>query len=313
MNYNTTRSGNSSTAPKQSFEERKRDMLKKEAKLEAALKTEGGLAKIAATLTNPVRRYLDYVGIVRNFFVVEPIPDGMEIYYDPDIDEFYGTIVGKNGTSVQLILQGERVFVPDWELIVRAKIPWAELHRRKFRILDRARQRLQQALQLSEDLRGFTLWATTTAASGLEVNVATALLPEDLSTAAYYIQRNRLNLYGLVVHPAAIKHARQWTRDHIDEALRIEVRQEGMLGSLWGTQVFVTNIIPVTAAPQTSAFILTTPQFHGWMPMRVDAAIVPADKPDDARIGFVAYELLGMHVHNANSVARVLFNPDVNV
>jgi len=38
--------------------------------------------------------------------------------------------------------------------------------------------------------------------------------------------------------------------------------------------------------------------------------VIPADEPDNLRLGFVGYELIGMFVHNALGVAKYTFQPN---
>ena len=47
----------------------------------------GGLNKIAANLANPVRRQLDYKGIIRKFLVVELMEAGVPLIFDRDLPE----------------------------------------------------------------------------------------------------------------------------------------------------------------------------------------------------------------------------------
>ena len=51
----------------------RQEMMRKEATLNLLLSHPKGLDKLAAVLTNPVRKYLDYVGIARKLVVVEAI------------------------------------------------------------------------------------------------------------------------------------------------------------------------------------------------------------------------------------------------
>ena len=49
----------------------KQELMRKEAAISLALRTHTGLAKLAAALANPVRKYLDYVPIYRRIAVTD--------------------------------------------------------------------------------------------------------------------------------------------------------------------------------------------------------------------------------------------------
>lgn len=51
------------------------------------LSTAQGRRQFAQAMANPLRRNLDYQGIARKVFFVEPMPDGASLTYDKDDDE----------------------------------------------------------------------------------------------------------------------------------------------------------------------------------------------------------------------------------
>jgi len=44
------------------------------------------------------------------------------------------------------------------------------------------------------------------------------------------------------------------------------------------------------------------------MPIRKDTDVIPADDPDNLRLGFVGYELIAMTIFNALGVMKGTFN-----
>lgn len=287
----------------------RQETMRKEATVSLALKSPFGLAKLASALVNPVRKYLDYVPIGRKTVVVEPIPDGFIPYFDADIEEFYGTKVGADGVSKMLICNAIRTVVDEFEVITKPKVPYKELRVRKYKVLDRVKERLKQGLGLREDNLWFSLFHTAGVATNTEQVITGKLTKDVLALAFKEVERHRLVVSSVILNPQAVSGIRRWQRTDIDEAARIEIRQRGYLGSLFGANFFVSNIINIDATNDTTfAYILAQPQFVGWMPIRADAEIIPADRPDDVLLGWVGYELLGMLVHNNRAVARIKFS-----
>lgn len=116
--------------------DRMQKLAAKERILTRYLSTVGGLNKIAANLANPVRRKLDYKGIMRKFFVVELMEAGIPLIFDRDLPQVPCIKVAQNGTVNSVEMFAERVEVQDFEIAGRPKIPYRELYVRRFRALD---------------------------------------------------------------------------------------------------------------------------------------------------------------------------------
>lgn len=290
-------------------EAKARQIMQKEAALSMALKSRTGLSRIAAALANPVRKHLDYVPIYRKITVTETIPDGAMMYYDNDIEEWSGVTIGKDGCGVYTVVRALRTIVPDFQIVSHPKIPYRELRVRKYKVFDRVKQRLKQSLAIKEDLYGLSLLHAAATVVNSEYTVAGPLTKDALALMMREVERWRLLGTSIITNPDGISCIRRWNWTAIDEVGRIEIRQTGYLGNLWGANFYVTNLIEPTAVAKPISYIYVTaaPQFVSWMPIRADAEIIPADQPDNLLLGFVGYELLGMIVHNARAVARGKF------
>lgn len=290
------------------------DYLIKEAKAAALLETKGGIEKCAVQLRHPVKRKLDYKGIARGILVHEPWPDGLEVYYDMDIDEFAAVAIGQDGTSTVILADVERIFPKRFSIVVKPKIHWSTLRIAKYRPLQRLKERVIIALQLSEDLRLFALSADAVTLTGNSYTATGEITKEVLSFAFRSVENSRLFVAAVVTNPPGISGIRRWERDQLDEAARIEIRDTGYIGRLWGAKFFVTDQLPIIPAEGGGTlsynYVYTKDQYLGWMPMSADSVIVPADRPDDQLVGFVGWEFLAMVIHNVNGVARVVFNPE---
>lgn len=278
------------------------------------LSTVGGLQKIAANLANPVRKQLDYKGIARKFFVVEMMEAGIPLIFDRDLPKPAAVKVGANGTVNMIDMVAERVEIEDFEIAARPKIPYRELYVRRFRALDRAKDRLIEAIELREDLIAFSLIETAAVASGGNTTVANAAQGFDrngLAQVFSQVEKNRLIVGSVLMSPFGTQGVRRWQWTTIDQTAMAEVRESGYLGNIWGADFFVTDqITPITGSAadnDSTAYALAQDKFLGWWPVRKDVDVIPADDPDNLRLGFVGYELIGMLVHNILGVGKLTF------
>jgi len=285
-------------------------LIRKEAAIARALESEAGLRKIAANMANPVRNKLDYKGIFRKFAVVEQMPDGVPLIYDRDLPEVPALKVGQLGTTRMVEMTGKRIELQPFEIVARPKIPYAELYNRRFRALDRAKDRLIEGMELREDLIGFSLLERATVvgaalANGPVVQATAGPMDRDLLAKMFtQVEKNRLVVAAVLMSPFGTQGIRRLTFQNLDQVGMQEVRETGYLGSMWGADFYVSDQVPAG-----TAYALTSPKFLAWIPIRKDVDVIPADDPDNLRLGFVGYELLGMTVHNAFGVAKGTFNP----
>lgn len=285
----------------------KRAMLKTEAYLDVAFNSREGIARVASALTSPVRKYLDHVPFGRRVVVSEPIPTGQIAYFDADIEEFYATKVAEDGTTNMLICSAVRTIVQPFEMMVKPKVPFKEVKLRKYKVVERVKERLKQSLGLREDLLWLSLFSDASTAVNNQVVLTDSLSKDSLAMAFQEVEKWRLVTASVIISPAGVSAIRRWQRDYIDEVARIEIRRTGFLGNLWGANFYVTNLLSSTSGTTSYAYVLSSPQFLAWNPIWANAEVVPADRPDDGLLGFNGYQLMGMIVHNSKAVARVQF------
>lgn len=280
--------------------------LEKESRKELAIKeslhTVAGMSKIAASLSNPVRKKLDYQGISRKFVITELWPDGMPMIFDRDIEEFSAVSVAKNGSTRYLEIEVERVTIEPFELTVNPRIPFKELYSRLYQIVKRVKERIEQSISLKEDL---LYYATLDSASQLfhpVITVASYLTKDALAKSLTPLEANRLTPENILMTAYGIQSIRRWQYQDLDDTARAEVRQTGYLGSIWGTNIFVSDQLA-----NGTYYVISSPEFHAWMPFRKEVEIMPADIPSDLVIGFVAYEFYGLTIHNVQSCVKGQF------
>jgi hypothetical protein len=99
------------------------------------ISTAAGRAALAASMVQPLRRRLDYQGIARKVFSVEPLPQGALPTYERDID-VSAVVTAENKVF------GERITIPQFEVYQNPTINISEVKRRRFNLIDRTKKRL---------------------------------------------------------------------------------------------------------------------------------------------------------------------------
>lgn len=277
--------------------------IRKENDIRSALRTQEGLAKIAANLGNPVRKHLDYEGIFRKFAVVETWPDGQPMIYDDDIVEFTAVTLAKNGSARRIDIEVDRVTLSEFEIVVRPKIPYRELYTRLYNVMNRAKERLIQGMQLREDNYGFGLMETASTLTHAQTTITTYLDRDGLAKAYTPVEYTRNVVANVLMTAYGIQGIRRWQYQDLDQVAMEEVRKTGYIGSLWGAKFFISDQLA-----QGTFYVTGTPDKSAWMPIRRDTEVLPADDPDNLLIGFVGYELLGITWHNSRAIAKGSFD-----
>lgn len=294
----------------------------KEAMLSQALLTTEGKVALGQAMANPIRRNLDYQGVGRKALIVDPLPQGALPVYDKDIDVAAATI-SSNGAVPESRVQGERLNVPEFELVSNPTVRIAEVKRRRFNIIDRAQQKARQELQAQEDANIFSAldFASDTAAGfggeNARVPFATGaggrltmpdlldmkqLIDEwDLVTAKYFMHiRQFTDILAFSFQPGAGPAGALAAPLYggFDPVTNREVLQTGLYGQIWGADIIVSKIVP-----RGTVYALAEPEFVGVMPIRQDIEVLPADEPKQLKLGWVVSEIIGIGIVNPRGIA----------
>ncbi len=292
-------------------EDRALALARKEAVIAKHIGTENGLRKIAANMSNPVREQLDFRGVARKLAIVEQMPDGVPLIYDRDLPEVPAIHIGARGTSRVTEMRGTRYTLEAFDVKAETKIPYSELYERRFRTLDRAKDRLIQGMELREDLQfyglldaAFTL-GEARANGPVLVDTSGPLDRDFLARGFTELEKNRLVVHSVLMSPYGTQGIRRLDFQSLDQVGMQEVRETGYLGEFWGASFYVSDQVD-----DGTAYILASPKMLAWIPIRKDVDVIPADDPSNLRLGFVGYARMGMTVHNTLGVAKVTFAID---
>jgi hypothetical protein len=290
-----------------SFSESQRDEMIKQ-----ALSTQEGKIALGQAMANPIRRNLDYQGVGRKALVVDPLPQGALPVYDRDID-VGAVVISSLGAVPESRVFGDRVTVPEFEIVSNPTVRIAEVKRRRFNVIDRAQQKARQEIQAQEDANVFTAldFASDSAKGGentlqtLDNGVTTTELGKvgllnlkrqidrwDNVTSKYFMNINEFSDI-LNWESAGAAGASQ-----VDPVTQRELLQTGLYGKIFTADIIVTKMVP-----PKQVFATAEPEFVGVMPVRQDIEVLPADEPKQLKLGWVVSEIIGIGIVNPRGVA----------
>lgn len=283
-------------------EQQKDDMVKR------ALQTTEGKIALGQAMALPIRRNLDYQGVARRALVVDPLPNGALAVYDRDID-VAAVVVSANGSAPESQVRGDRVHVPEFEIVSNPVVRIREVKMRRFNVIDRAVQKARQEIQAQEDANVFAAldFAADAALGGENTAqdiVDGGLTRRDLVEIATQVDRWDLVTTKFFMNIFELNDIRLWSSQNgagvadVDPVTHREILQTGLYGRIFGADIIVSKIV----TPGT-VFACADPEFVGVMPVRQDIETLPADEPKRLMLGWVVSEIIGVGVVNARGVA----------
>ena len=124
-----------------------------------------------------------------------------------------------------------------------------------------------------------------------------------LKNAFREVEKNDLIVTKIVMNAQAFADIRAWDRNDVDPVTQYEVLQTGLFGHIWTADILISKKVPLN-----TVYVLADPEFVGVMPIRQDIQVIPADKPESLRLGWVIYEEIGASVVNAMACAKITLN-----
>ena len=280
----------------------------KEALLMKALSTERGKIALAQAMANPIRRNLDYQGVGRKALRVDPLPQGALAVYDKDID-VTAIVVSSNGAVPESRIKGDRISVPEFEIVSNPTVRISEVKRRRFNVIDRAQQRARQEIQAQEDAN---IFAALDFASSVENAVvagsggATTIEKDKLADLYSEVDKWDLITARLFMNIKTFNGFRTFGSGggsgEFDPVTQREVLQTGLFGRLWTADIIVSKVVPAQTVYATA-----DADFVGPMPIRQDIEVLPADEPKQLKLGWVVNELIGIAVANSRGVSKYTY------
>lgn len=270
------------------------------------IKSASGRAKLAASMTQPLRLRRDYTSVGRKTFLVEQLPDGALPIYDKD-PGVTAYVVGEEGQNILAIAKSRRVIFPLFEIASNPEIPLTQVKERRFDLIERAQDLARAEIQAEEDTRVFEILDAVAAAgfdnvgpSNPDIAATAPLTPADLADAWASIERWDLRVARVFANATDYTDIRKWGRDVLDIESQAALLKTGLQATVWGAQIIVSRRVPVGYM-----YVTTEPEFFGRIPVRTELTVLSADDPRNRTIGFSCFENLGIGCHNPLGLVRV--------
>ena len=266
-----------------------------------ALATPEGRVALAQAMVEPIRRALEYQAVGRKLLMVDELPQGAYARYEKDV-RAVAWVISRRGAVPDMIIEGEEILVPTFEIATNPTIRLSEVKARRFYIVDRAQIKAKEAIQKEEDLNIFNavIAAVDANANNIVVSTGGALSLNALNQAFATIEQHDLTVGKIVMHALRYADVRNWGKTVYDEATQKEVLTTGLFGHIFTADIHVSSKMP------TNQVILLAPaEYVGAFPIRQDITVLPADDPKKLRLGWVIYEEVGIVIINDYALAKV--------
>ena len=272
------------------------------------IKTPGGRAKLAASMTQPLRLRRDYTAVGRKTFLVEQLPDGALPIYDKDPD-VTAYVVGEEGQNILAITKPRRVIFPLFEIASNPEIPLTQIKERRFDLIERAQDLARAPIQAAEDDRVFAV-LDAIATQGVDsvppgtnpdIPVVAPITPAVLADAYALIERHDLRVARVYMNARDYADVRKFGRDILDIESQAVLLKTGLQATLWGAQIITSRLVPVG-----TVYVCCEPEMFGRIPVRTELTVLSADDPKARTIGFSVFENLGIGAYNPKGLERLI-------
>lgn len=271
------------------------------------IKTPLGRAKLAASLTQPLRTRRDYTSVGRKTFLVEQLPDGALPIYDkdPDVTAF---IVGEEGQNIIAVTKPRRVIFPLFEIASNPEIPLTQIKERRFDLIERAQDLARAQIQAAEDERVFAVldaiatngFDSIPGGTNPDIPVVAPISGAVLADAFALIERHDLRVARVYMNARDYADIRKFGRDILDIESQAVLLKTGLQATLWGAQVITSRIVPAG-----TVYVCCEPEMFGRIPVRTELTVLSADDPKARTIGFSVFENLGIGACNPRGLTRL--------
>lgn len=264
-----------------------------------ALETPEGRVALAQAMVEPIRRALEYQAIGRKLLVPDELPQGAYARYEKDV-RATAWVIPRRGGVPDMIIEGEEILVPTFEIATNPTIRLSEIKARRFFIVDRAQIKAKEAIQKEEDLNIFNAVINSVLVANTVVSTGGVLSLNALNQCFATIESHDLTVGKIVMHPLRYADVRNWGKTVYDEATTKEVLTTGLFGHIYTADIHVSS-----KCPTTTVIVLAPAEYVGAFPIRQDITVLPADDPKKLRLGWVIYEEIGIVVINDYAIGKV--------
>mgnify|MGYP000016393936 FL=1 len=271
------------------------------------IKTAAGRAKLAASMTQPLRTRRDYMSVGRKTFLVEELPDGALPIYDKDPD-VTAYVVGEEGENILAITKPRRVIFPLFEIASNPEIPLTQIKERRFDLIERAQDLARAMIQAAEDERVFAIldaiaingFDSIPGGTNPDIPVVAPLNGAVLADAFAEVERHDLRVARVYMNARDYADVRKFGRDILDIESQATLLKTGLQATLWGATVITSRLVPAG-----TVYVCCEPEMFGRIPVRTELTVLSADDPKARTIGFSVFENLGIGAYNPRGLVRL--------
>jgi hypothetical protein len=258
-------------------------------------------------MIKPLRSERDYSSVARKAYLVEQLPDGTLPIYDRDPD-VVAYVVGEEGENILSVAKPSRVLFPLFEIAANPEIPISQIKERRYDLVTRAQTLAKTHIQEEEDTRSFAVMdaaATDVTNPNADILVTAPVISDSLADAFAEIEEHDIRVARIFFNARDYADIRKFDRDILDIESQANLLNTGLQAVLWGAQLIVSKIVPAGVI-----YVCGEAELFGRIPVRTELTVLSADSPRDRVIGFSVFEMLGMGIHNAKALCRVLVERD---
>lgn len=267
-----------------------------------------GWRKVGQQFVGPILLRLKYEGIARDLILERPLPQGKAPIFPvkTDIGKAY-VLQGNMGELKIHRVEGKLVQVPLFRVGSRPMVPKSDVMRMDFDLIGMVKEDAALQILEEEDKRALTLlknsvlnWKTLNAdstAHHIQQSSGDTWVQSSFHTAFKLIARQRLKAATLLLEAGQYYDLFEWTTENIGWKAKEELVSNGVMASYGDV-----NIKTCVNVDVNQSFCVPEAKYVGFMPISWSLDSTPLDHPEDAELGFVFDEEIGMMVANPNGV-----------
>jgi HK97 family phage major capsid protein len=266
------------------------------------LSTSQGRQQLSNTLSNSIQRQLDFNSLARHAFRVDPLLTGSLPIYEIGNSS---ASINEQGNVIPTTESRTRLHVPLFEITSNPEIPLSQIRNGGFDLIDRIQTMAARSIANRESLLcNNILNAAVTTNTDQIIRPSESNSPESILNnfrdAFASIERSEIRVANILLNPSDYSILRNILGGNLDQTTHDELRESGLMGSLWGAQVITNPNIT-----HGEIFVTSEPEHLGVMPIRSDITTLSADDPNRAMMGWSIFEEVGMACVNTNAVTRI--------
>jgi len=253
---------------------------------------------------------LDYEGFIRQVFRTHQLAQGQINSYEKDVN-VTALVIQEDGQTIESMVQGNRIFPPEFLVTAMPKITISEIATRQYDIVDRTHDKTTFQIMLKEDRQGLRELYQAASLENSLISVTSTVSKSVLETLQYEVERHRLLVDKFIMNRAELGDLKKNINAiDYDPITSRDLLLTGIFGSIWGVNIYVTAGvdeagIESVSVPEGMIFAVTEGRYLGAMPIRVDLTVLPADQFifGAPQYGWLFVEQISQVVVNPRAVA----------